>query len=218
MINLNSPSQPLHSIVTSSVNQLVLAPESVEGVLKETENTQSTNGRRQLVDIASPLRIAQGLPALVVEANQTFKHLLNAMGSARLNGRHDTQSFFATLFGAKDMLSCIEQSYLIARALPSSLNPRLAMSMDRNHAVVTLTVEGVTYAADPRMNVPFKRVSYEQLENMLGTFSGNEPQKFSSRSLEQMGTQRRNHMHIFIRKVLESHDIQNQSLDKLIRL
>jgi hypothetical protein len=125
----------------------------------------------QIVRAENPGRMnsanANGLS--LAKANEFLHGLIKEMGRARFDGNH-LWGVLDTFDGAK--LTCGEQSYIIAKAL--ALNgyvASLAVNADKRHVVVVIQDSHQMYAADPRMNTPFEKVSKDSLQKMLNRFS-----------------------------------------------
>ena len=105
----------------------------------------------------------------LADANGVFHDLIKAMGKARFDGSH-FWGVFDTFDGAK--LTCGEQSFVIAKALAlRGYDASLAVNADKRHVVVVIRDGNQMYAADPRMNIPFKKVTKDALQKMLNQFS-----------------------------------------------
>ena len=105
----------------------------------------------------------------LADANGVFHDLIKAMGKARFDGNH-LLGVLDTFDGAK--LTCGEQSFIIAKALAlKGYAASLAENADKKHVVVVIRDGNQMYAADPRMNIPFRKVSKDTLQKMLNQFS-----------------------------------------------
>lgn len=105
----------------------------------------------------------------LADVNGLFRDLIKAMGVARFDGVR-LWGVLDTFDGAK--LTCGEQSFIIAKALALRGHAAsLAVNADNRHVVVVIRDGKQMYAADPRMNIPFKKVTEDALQKMLNQFS-----------------------------------------------
>ena len=120
------------------------------------------------------IQLAQAVNSRSIDlarVNTLFHGLLKEMGPARLNGDEKLGFLNSGLF-AKKKLSCAEQSYILGKALIlQGHSALLAAGEDGEHVVVIFKEGNHWYAADPRMNIPFKPIKGPELERMLGHFS-----------------------------------------------
>ena len=149
--------------VDSLLAQAAATPPAPKPAAKPTPAARAVNSRS--IDLA--------------DVNKIFYDLIKEMGQARLNG-YENHGFLNTGLGAKNKLSCVEQSYILGKALTlRGYSASLAIGKDRNHAVVVIQNGNQRYAADPRMNTPFKSITKAELEQRLGLFSWlKKPQRF----------------------------------------
>ncbi len=137
------------------------------------------------------------------------------MGQARVD-RYERQGWFDSSMASQDKLVCNMQSYIVGLALAKrGYNASVAVGSDRNHAVVVIEHEGKLYAADPRMQIPFKAVSKQELEKMLGIFGWfQRPQKYRLLNVNQAEPK---YVVEYIMRALNNHNIEAPEIRYLLR-
>jgi hypothetical protein len=147
--------------------------------------------------------------------NATLRDLITQMGKARVD-RYERQGWFDSSPGSANKLVCNMQSYIVALALAKQgYNASIAVGADHNHAVVVIENKGNLYAADPRMQIPFKAVSKQELKAMLGLFSlFKYPQEYKLLNVRQA---HHNDVAKRIMLVLNEHKVQASEIRYLLR-